>query len=140
MAAKMGITITPPGTADPAQRGGDDEREPEPETEAEGVVERSPSEPAPDGDGGANESAEPSESGSHAHDLVCVLGGPGSGKSSQCSRLAGALGYSHLSIGQALKAEAASGSEDAAQIAACTSSGTLVSHRQALSPSPLISS
>ena len=64
-----------------------------------------------------------------ARSVVCVLGGPGSGKSSQCARLAGSLEYTHLSVGQALKAEAQSTSAEAAEIAACVSSGKLVPTR-----------
>lgn len=45
--------------------------------------------------------------------VVFVLGGPGSGKGTQCELIAGeeALGYAHLSAGDLLRAERNSGSE-----------------------------
>ena len=59
--------------------------------------------------------------------IVCVLGGPGSGKSSHCARLAGASGYTHVSAGQALKNASQDKSfPDAAEIAACMKAGRLV--------------
>ena len=58
--------------------------------------------------------------------LIAVLGGPGAGKTSQCARLAQELGYTHLSAGQALKSEAASGGAHAEVIASCQKAGTLV--------------
>ena len=58
--------------------------------------------------------------------LIAVLGGPGAGKTSQCARLARELGYTHLSAGQALKSEAASGGAHAEVIASCQKAGTLV--------------
>lgn len=39
-------------------------------------------------------------------------GGPGSGKSTQCSKIAKHLGFRHLSAGDLLEAEAESGSND----------------------------
>ena len=59
--------------------------------------------------------------------FICVLGGPGSGKSSHCARLAGASGYTHVSAGQALKNASQDKSfPDAAEIAACMKAGRLV--------------
>ncbi|CAM9584530.1 unnamed protein product [Scytosiphon promiscuus] len=50
--------------------------------------------------------------------VVFVLGGPGSGKGTQCELIAGeeALGYAHLSAGDLLRAERNSGSELAGMI------------------------
>ena len=59
--------------------------------------------------------------------IISVLGGPGSGKTSQSAALAGSLeGYTHLSVGQALKAEAEGGGEHADEIKSCMAAGTLV--------------
>ncbi|CBJ30430.1 conserved unknown protein [Ectocarpus siliculosus] len=44
--------------------------------------------------------------------VVFVLGGPGSGKGTQCERLAKEYGYVHLSAGELLRQERASGSSD----------------------------
>eukprot|EP00903_Cladosiphon_okamuranus_P008078 g7791.t2 len=44
--------------------------------------------------------------------VVFVLGGPGSGKGTQCERLAKEYGYVHLSAGELLREERASGSSD----------------------------
>lgn len=48
--------------------------------------------------------------------IVFVLGGPGSGKGTQCAKLAEELGFLHTSAGDLLRAEVASGSETAALI------------------------
>lgn len=55
---------------------------------------------------------------SSAMHVVFVLGGPGSGKGTQCSLIAedAALGYAHLSAGDLLRAERNSGSELAGMI------------------------
>ena len=58
--------------------------------------------------------------------VLCILGGPGSGKSSQAALLAESLGGVHLSIGVALKAEAASSSDNSEEIQACMQAGRLV--------------
>ncbi|KAJ3019364.1 UNVERIFIED_CONTAM: hypothetical protein HDU68_010683, partial [Siphonaria sp. JEL0065] len=44
-------------------------------------------------------------------DLVFVIGGPGSGKGTQCARIAKEFKLTHLSTGDLLRAEVASGSE-----------------------------
>ena len=61
-----------------------------------------------------------------ARTIVCVLGGPGSGKTSQCTTAAAALGYTHLCVGQLLKAEQQDGAPDCDEIAKCMAAGTLV--------------
>lgn len=45
------------------------------------------------------------------HKVVYVLGGPGSGKGTQCSKIAALFGFDHLSVGDLLEKEVASGSE-----------------------------
>ncbi len=58
--------------------------------------------------------------------IVFVLGGPGSGKGTQCERLSSTFGYTHLSTGDLLRAEVASGSEFGASLEATMKSGGLV--------------
>merc|ERR1712193_14649 len=43
--------------------------------------------------------------------IVFIVGGPGSGKGTQCDRIVQKYGYCHLSSGDLLRAEVASGSE-----------------------------
>ncbi|MFS7988603.1 putative UMP/CMP kinase [Helianthus anomalus] len=44
--------------------------------------------------------------------IVFVLGGPGSGKGTQCAYIVEHFGYTHLSAGDLLRAEAQSGSKN----------------------------
>eukprot|EP00752_Nemacystus_decipiens_P001868 g1799.t1 len=65
--------------------------------------------------GGAASAAEGgplSDAASAKLPVVFVLGGPGSGKGTQCERLAKEYGYVHLSAGELLREERASGSTD----------------------------
>eukprot|EP00054_Salpingoeca_dolichothecata_P028549 m.217979 g.217979 ORF g.217979 m.217979 type:complete len:218 (+) comp26251_c1_seq35:1185-1838(+) len=48
--------------------------------------------------------------------VVFVLGGPGSGKGTQCARIVEKYGFTHLSAGDLLRAERATGSEVAGLI------------------------
>ena len=67
------------------------------------------------------------EEEAEARAIISVLGGPGSGKTSQSAALAGSLeGYTHLSVGQALKAEAEADGEHAEEIKSCMAAATLV--------------
>lgn len=45
--------------------------------------------------------------------IVWVLGGPGSGKGTQCEKIIAKYGFTHLSTGDLLRAEVKSGSERA---------------------------
>ena len=47
--------------------------------------------------------------------VISVLGGPGSGKSTQCGKLAAAFGYKHLSVGKLLQEVAANGHAEVAK-------------------------
>ncbi|KAJ4707197.1 UMP-CMP kinase [Melia azedarach] len=58
--------------------------------------------------------------------IVYALGGPGSGKSTQCSKIAAHLGFCHLSAGDLLQAEVDSGSDWGKMIQDSKKEGKLV--------------
>ena len=58
--------------------------------------------------------------------VIFVLGGPGSGKGTQCERLVAKYGVKHLSAGDLLRAEVASGSEVGQQCQEIMKEGQLV--------------
>ncbi|KAA0162731.1 hypothetical protein FNF28_04612 [Cafeteria roenbergensis] len=58
--------------------------------------------------------------------IYFVLGGPGSGKGTQCARLVEEFGFVHLSAGDLLRAERSRGSEDGAMIEAHIVAGSIV--------------
>ncbi|KAJ3325772.1 hypothetical protein HDU76_013132 [Blyttiomyces sp. JEL0837] len=65
-------------------------------------------------------------SGKAWQNIVFVLGGPGCGKGTQCVRLAKDYNYIHLSAGDLLRAEVASGSERAKELDAIMKEGKIV--------------
>ena len=58
--------------------------------------------------------------------IIWVLGGPGSGKGTQCARLVARYGFIHLSSGDLLRDEVASGSEKGKELNAIMEKGQLV--------------
>jgi len=58
--------------------------------------------------------------------IVWVLGGPGSGKGTQCEKLVARYGFVHLSSGDLLREEVASGSEKGKELNAMMQKGILV--------------
>ena len=59
--------------------------------------------------------------------MICVNGGPGAGKGTQCERLAEAYGFNHMSTGDLLRKEVNNGGPLAAEIQRIQSEGGLVS-------------
>lgn len=58
--------------------------------------------------------------------IVFVLGGPGSGKGTQCDKIVARYGFTHLSTGDLLRDEVKSGSERGKQLTAIMERGDLV--------------
>jgi adenylate kinase len=58
--------------------------------------------------------------------ILFVLGGPGSGKGTQCDKIVAKYGFTHLSTGDLLRDEVASGSERGKQLTAMMERGELV--------------
>lgn len=63
---------------------------------------------------------------SEKYEVVFVLGGPGSGKGTQCSKIVEVFGYIHLSAGDLLREERQSGSELAEMINTNIKEGKIV--------------
>lgn len=60
--------------------------------------------------------------------IVWVLGGPGCGKGTQCAKIVEKYGFTHLSSGDLLRAEVASGSDKGRELEAIMKEGKLVSN------------
>ncbi|TPP56542.1 Adenylate kinase isoenzyme 1 [Fasciola gigantica] len=65
---------------------------------------------------------------------IFILGGPGSGKGTQCEKIVAKFGYNHLSSGDLLRDECASGSARGKELAAIMQRGELVSLVSSFSP------
>lgn len=64
--------------------------------------------------------------------VIFVIGGPGSGKGTQCDRIVKKYGFTHLSTGDLLRAEVASGSERGARLTDIMTKGQLVPMEEVL--------
>ncbi|XP_069626815.1 adenylate kinase isoenzyme 1 isoform X1 [Haliaeetus albicilla] len=60
------------------------------------------------------------------HKIIFVVGGPGSGKGTQCEKIVQKYGYTHLSTGDLLRAEVSSGSDRGKKLQAIMEKGELV--------------
>ncbi|CAH1183383.1 unnamed protein product [Phaedon cochleariae] len=58
--------------------------------------------------------------------IIWVLGGPGSGKGTQCDKIVAKYGFTHLSSGDLLRAEVTSGSPRGQELTAIMEKGELV--------------
>ncbi|XP_057376943.1 adenylate kinase isoenzyme 1-like [Daphnia carinata] len=58
--------------------------------------------------------------------IIFIIGGPGSGKGTQCAKIVEKYGYTHLSSGDLLRDEVASGSERGKQLTDIMQRGELV--------------
>lgn len=58
--------------------------------------------------------------------IIYIIGGPGSGKGTQCERIVEKYGFTHLSSGDLLRAEVASGSARGKELTAIMEKGELV--------------
>ena len=57
---------------------------------------------------------------------IHIIGGPGSGKGTQCSKLVEDFGFVHLSAGDLLRTEVANGTEQGKELEALMKEGNLV--------------
>ncbi|KAL4585992.1 hypothetical protein LXL04_010621 [Taraxacum kok-saghyz] len=74
----------------------------------------------------ANKEASGSSLSQKKPKVVFVLGGPGSGKGTQCANIVEHFGYTHLSAGDLLRAEIKSGSENGTMIQNMIKEGKIV--------------
>ncbi|XP_030385475.1 adenylate kinase isoenzyme 1 isoform X2 [Scaptodrosophila lebanonensis] len=65
--------------------------------------------------------------------IIWILGGPGCGKGTQCAKIVEKYGFTHLSSGDLLRNEVASGSDKGRELQAIMSSGQLVPNEHVLS-------
>ncbi|XP_017070867.1 adenylate kinase isoenzyme 1 isoform X1 [Drosophila eugracilis] len=65
--------------------------------------------------------------------IIWILGGPGCGKGTQCAKIVEKYGFTHLSSGDLLRNEVASGSDKGRHLQEIMSTGGLVSNDEVLS-------
>ncbi|XP_001983990.2 adenylate kinase isoenzyme 1 isoform X1 [Drosophila grimshawi] len=65
--------------------------------------------------------------------IIWILGGPGCGKGTQCAKIVEKYGFTHLSSGDLLRDEVASGSDKGRQLQEIMTSGALVPNAEVLS-------
>ena len=65
--------------------------------------------------------------------ITFVLGGPGSGKGTQCAKLVEEFGYKHISIGDLMRAEVDKGTKDGEKIKKIMAVGGIVPHELTVS-------
>jgi hypothetical protein len=70
--------------------------------------------------------------------VAFFLGGPGSGKGTQCARVAAEFGYTHLSTGDLLRAEVERGTPEGAAVAALLADAKMVPAALTLSLVPIV--
>lgn len=58
--------------------------------------------------------------------MYFILGGPGCGKGTQCTKIVSEYGYAHLSVGDLLRQEVATGSKLGSECSLIMKSGSLV--------------
>ncbi|GJP53782.1 hypothetical protein CLOM_g12920 [Closterium sp. NIES-68] len=77
-------------------------------------------------EGSAGKSASGGPDGSFKPQIIFVLGGPGSGKGTQCAKIVEEYGFTHLSAGDLLRAEIKSGSSHGNMIQNMIKEGKIV--------------
>lgn len=64
--------------------------------------------------------------------IIWILGGPGSGKGTQCAKIVEKYGFSHFSTGDLLRAEVAAGTDKGKELADIMKRGDLVPNQEVL--------
>lgn len=64
--------------------------------------------------------------------IIWILGGPGSGKGTQCAKIVEKFNFSHFSTGDLLRAEVAAGTDKGKELAEIMKRGDLVPNEEVL--------
>ncbi|XP_031626798.1 adenylate kinase isoenzyme 1 isoform X2 [Contarinia nasturtii] len=64
--------------------------------------------------------------------VIWILGGPGSGKGTQCAKIVEKFGFSHFSTGDLLRAEVAAGTDKGKELSEIMKRGDLVPNQEVL--------
>lgn len=64
--------------------------------------------------------------------IIWILGGPGSGKGTQCAKIVEKYGFSHFSTGDLLRAEVSAGTDKGKELAEIMKRGDLVPNEEVL--------